>query len=175
MCCNHIITFVRVYTRNSQTPFPLTLLIRLLYVQVELESRDDRGAVASGASGNSGLLDPPSTGILSHISAGSGNVAGTNSCGNDVKVDSQPTATTPSNSNNGVGGTPFQSSSSRSNHHTQSLPALVFDSSTQQFIDSMKYSDLTLSVESPGIASAVEIPCHKFMLAKKVLIVQLVD
>ena len=48
------------------------------------------------------------------------------------------------------------------------LPPFKFDSSRQQFVDSMKYTDLTLSVEPPGISNSVEIPCHKFMLAKKV-------
>ena len=96
--------------------------------------------------------------------------------GNDTKPDSQLVATTVTGAtvNSSSGSGPFTGSSSRSSNHMQSSPALVFDASTQQFIDSMKYSDLTLSVEPPGITSTVEIPCHKFMLAKKVP-VQLVD
>ena len=50
-------------------------------------------------------------------------------------------------------------------------PIFVFDASSQQFIDSMKYTDLTLSVEHPAFANSVEISCHKFMLAKKVRLV----
>ena len=51
------------------------------------------------------------------------------------------------------------------------LPTLnhfTLDTASQQFIDSMKYTDLILSIEPSGIANPIEIPCHKFMLAKKV-------
>ena len=48
------------------------------------------------------------------------------------------------------------------------LNHFTLDAASQQFIDSMKYTDLILSVEPPGITNPIEIPCHKFMLAKKV-------
>ena len=50
------------------------------------------------------------------------------------------------------------------------LNHLTLDTASQQFIDSMKYTDLILSIEPSGITNPIEIPCHKFMLAKKVTV-----
>ena len=76
----------------------------------------------------------------------------------------------PGSSNNALASTPANYISQRNQSASLSSPVsyFVFDASSQQFIDSMKYTDLTLSVEPPGSLNPIEIPCHKFMLAKKV-------
>ena len=58
------------------------------------------------------------------------------------------------------------------------LPTLnhfTLDTASQQFIDSMKYTDLILSIEPSGIVHPIEIPCHKFMLAKKVTLIIIIQ
>ena len=105
------------------------------------------------------MHDTPSLGILSHSSMSSNVPAADNLDFSD--------------------GYDLASASNTSNHinpneppnkiiRASSVNHFVFDTSSQQFIDSMKYTDLTLSVEPPGYTSPIEIPCHKFMLAKKV-------
>jgi len=128
----------------------------LIRCTVELESRDDRGLNISGTPGSS-LHDTPSLGILSHSSMSSNVPAADNlefSDGYDL-------ASASNTSNHNPNEPPNKIIRSSSVNH------FVFDTSSQQFIDSMKYTDLTLSVEPPGYTSPIEIPCHKFMLAKK--------
>ena len=76
----------------------------------------------------------------------------------------------PGSSTNTLASTPANYNSQRNQSASLSSPVsyFVFDASSQQFIDSMKYTDLTLLVELPGSLNPIEIPCHKFMLAKKV-------
>ena len=132
---------------------------------MELESRDDRGVNASGTSANTGLIDISGVSIIGNNPAISPNQIGTDIL--DIKEDTHSVGT---NITAAIPRDLVAGSSTRSNNHchSHSVPAHVFDAATQQLIDSMKYTDLTLSVESPGITTPVEIPCHKFMLAKKV-------
>jgi len=134
----------------------------LIRCTVELECRDDRISHSTGVSGNGNILYQNSFGpINANAVAVPFNIAGTDA--NDISEDPQPESTTLGSSfpSNAIQGPVTNTAQLRS-------PAIVFDVSSQQFVDSMKYSDLILSVESPGTASSpVDIPCHKFMLAKK--------
>ena len=68
----------------------------------------------------------------------------------------------------------YRSTNSNGSQNKMSLlPTLnhfTLDTASQQFIDSMKYTDLILSIEPSAITNPIEIPCHKFMLAKKVTV-----
>lgn len=109
---------------------------------MELECRDDRCASGSAVSANTGLLDPYGVCVIKNSPVVSPNLFGSET--SDIKEDTHPASS-----------------------HVD-VPVVIFDASTQQLIDSMKYTDLTLSVEPVSITTPIEIPCHKFMLAKKV-------
>ena len=109
---------------------------------MELECRDDRCASGSACSTSTGLLDPYGACAIKNSPVVSPNVFRTESSA--IKEDTH----------------------SASSH--LDVPVVIFDASTQQLIDSMKYTDLILSVEPVSITTRMEIPCHKFMLAKKV-------
>lgn len=114
---------------------------------VELESRDDRGSAIDSR-------------LMSGISAASNRIGTDTVETRKDSISSVNSYTSSISSRDGPSGEKYSKISPQ-------LPPFKFDSSRQQFVDSMKYTDLTLSVEPPGISNSVEIPCHKFMLAKK--------
>ena len=130
--------------------------------QVELESRDDRGANASGICVSTGLIEPSGVGVISNIPTTPSRLLGTDIVEANDECISTGTNNSASSLDNSVL-VPFNNLSSTTNKSV-----FVFDASSQQFIDSMKYTDLALSVEHPSFANPVVISCHKFMLAKKV-------
>ena len=133
---------------------------------MELESRDDRLA---NFSGNHPIArTPDASNMLSLPGASSNQNHVLGSRDEPVELESNGSEFLYNDSYMGV------SNSNTALPTKPNLRSFIFDPSAQQFLDSMKYTDLTLSVESPSISHPVEIKCHKFMLAKKV-VMQLVD
>ena len=133
---------------------------------MELESRDDRLA---NFSGNHPIArTPDASNMLSLPGASSNQNHVLGSRDEPVELESNGSEFLYNDSYMGV------SNSNTALPTKPNLRSFIFDPSAQQFLDSMKYTDLTLSVESPNISHPVEIKCHKFMLAKKV-VMQLVD
>lgn len=132
----------------------------LIRCSVELESRDDRGANVTGST-SSGLNETPNVGLMSPSSLLLSNVAAIDNLEMKNEGFDPGSSTKACSPNNCIG--------QQNTIGSLSSPVsyFVFDASSQQFIDSMKYTDLTLSVEPPGALKPIEIPCHKFMLAKK--------
>ena len=137
-----------------------------IYLKVELESRDDRGANVTGST-SSGLNETPNVGLMSPSSLLLSNVAAIDNLEMKNEGFDPGSSTKACSPNNCIG--------QQNTIGSLSSPVsyFVFDASSQQFIDSMKYTDLTLSVEPPGALKPIEIPCHKFMLAKKVIYITL--
>ena len=135
---------------------------------MELESRDDRLA---NFSSNHPIARTPDASNMLNLPGASSNLSQNHVLGSrdePVELESNGSEFLYNDSYMGV------SNSNTALTTKPNLRSFIFDQSAQQFLDSMKYTDLTLSVESPNISHPVEIKCHKFMLAKKV-VMQLVD
>ena len=135
---------------------------------MELESRDDR---LTNFSGNHPIARTPDASNMLSLPGTSSNLNQNHVLGSrdePVELESNGSEFLYNDSYMGV------SNSITALPTKPNLRSFIFDPSAQQFLDSMKYTDLTLSVESPSISDPVEIKCHKFMLAKKV-VMQLVD
>jgi len=129
----------------------------LIRCTVELESRDDRGVNIPGSACSS--LNESANSLISPSNVMAANV------GTPDTLDINERFDLASCSKN------YGSTNSNGSQNKMSLlPTLnhlTLDTASQQFIDSMKYTDLILSIEPSGITNPIEIPCHKFMLAKK--------
>jgi len=131
----------------------------LIRCTVELESRDDRGVNIPGSACSS--LNESANSLVSPSNVMAANVGTPDTLDINERFDHASCSKNYGSANsNGV----------KLENKMNLLPTLnhfTLDTASQQFIDSMKYTDLILSIEPSGIANPIEIPCHKFMLAKK--------